>query len=255
MNAQGKKVQRVRSPNYPNYGLKECITFLERLYKKYGTSEIHAEDAITQMGHSPTSSTAGRVLASMFSFGLLESRGAKDSKFVRLSRLSQEILLEDESSSKRTELLQKAAINDSSMQEIFEKWGTDIPAEETIKKSLQLEMNYSPEGAKRFSSVIVDTYDFAQMSKALAKVPNEGPEYEEENFDETKDKSEEKLSPSVRKANLLLPGANREILIYAPADLTEIEFELIFKWLELQKYGLVSPAKKDDNDGRKQEQG
>lgn len=253
MEFQPKKTQRVRSPNYPNYSLKECMAFLEKLYAKYGTSEVHVDDAIKQMGHSPTSSTAGRVLASMFSFGLLESRGAKDSKFVRLSRLAQEILLDEDGSPERLNVLKQAALNDDSMQEIWNKWGANIPHEDSIKKSLQLEMNYSPEGAKRFASVIAETYDFAQLSNASSD--DEEAEATEEQTS-TK-KQGENIGPekaSMRKANLLLQGENREIIFYAPADLTDVEFELIFKWLELQKYGLVSPVKKEKNDESKQEE-
>lgn len=137
MEAKTKK-SRQRSPNYPYYSLKECMGFLNKLYKKYGTTEIHVDDAITQMGHSPTSSTAGRVLASLFSFGLLDSRGAKDNKFVRLSRLSQEILLEEEDSPHRFELLRHAVLNDNAVQTIWKKWGAEIPHVDSIKKSLQL---------------------------------------------------------------------------------------------------------------------
>jgi hypothetical protein len=138
------------------------------------------------------------------------------------------------------------------MQEIWNKWGADIPHEDSIKKSLQLEMNYSPEGAKRFASVIADTYEFAQLSTTATN------EEEVESLEEQTSikKREENIEPekkSMRKANLLLQGENREIIIYAPADLNDVEFELIFKWLELQKYGLVSPVKKGKNDGNKLE--
>jgi hypothetical protein len=236
---ESKKVQRVRSPNYPYYSLKDCVIFLEKLYKKYGMGEIHTEDAVTQMGHSPTSSTAGRVLASMLSFGLLESRGAKDNKFVRLTRLAQEILLGDDNPTQRYISLGQAAIKDSSMQEIWNKWGSNIPAEETIRRVLQLEMNYTQEGAKRFASVIAETYNFAKLSNVEEEEDNNTDEDEKE-IKEQKTEAEKQIQSSVRKANLLLAGKNREITILAPADLTEIEFEMISKWLELQKYGLVN---------------
>jgi len=254
MEFQPKKTQRVRSPNYPNYSLKECMAFLEKLYAKYGTSEVHVDDAINQMGHSPTSSTAGRVLASMFSFGLLESRGAKDSKFVRLSRLAQEILLEEDGSPERFNLLKQAALSDDSMQEIWNKWGANIPHEDSIKKSLQLEMNYTPQGAKRFASVIAETYDFGQLSNATSD-DEEAAATEEQTSTKKQGENIGSEKASMRKANLLLQGENREISIYAPADLTESEFGLIFKWLELQKYGLVNlVVVKDSSDENPKEE-
>jgi hypothetical protein len=249
MDSIKNKSQRLRSPNYPSYSLRECVIFLERLYTKYKGNEIHTDDAIIQMGHSPTSSTASRALASLFSFGLLDSRGTSKSKFVRASLLGQEILLEEENSLQRITLLQKALLTDSSMLSIYEKWGTDIPAEETIKKSLQIEMGYSAEGAKRFASVIVESYEYAQLNNSKNDFTVENKENKTiviENHDKV---SNEEISSSNRKANLLLPGKNREILIYAPSDLSEKEFDLIFKWLELQKYGLVtSPPISGSND-------
>jgi hypothetical protein len=224
------------------------MTFLEKLYSKYGMSEVHVDAAIIQMGHSPTSSTANRVLASMFSFGLLDSRGAKDDKFVHISKLAQGILLENDGSPRRFELLKQAAIKDSSMQEIWEKWGATLPSEDKIKKVLQLEMDYSPEGSKRFASVIVETYAFSQLSRV-------GMESEEEEQDKSDDKPDDSSDDalSTRKANLLLRGQNREVLIYAPSDLTDEEFDRMIKWLEFQKYGLVTSTKKDiDNNGNQQ---
>lgn len=255
MEQQTKKTVRVRSPNYPNYSLGECMIFLEKLYKKYGANEVHKEDAITQMGHSPTSSTAGRVLASMFSFGLLESRGAKDSKFVRLSRLAQEILLEEDNSPQRFSLLRQAALSDEAMIEIWNKWEANIPHEDSIKKSLQLEMNYSPEGAKRFASVIAATYNYAQLSK----VPQEEQEdvtIEEEVSLKAREKSSEQEISSIRKANLPLPGigVDREIIISVPDDLTDEEFEQARKWFEFLKFGFVSNSVGKDKNDDKQEQ-
>lgn len=247
MNIQSKKIsKRVRSPNYPNYSLRECVAFLEKLYKKYGIAEIHSDDAVTQAGHSPTSSSAPRVLASLLSFGLLESRGSRGSKFVSLSRLAHEIVLEGAERDERLELLRKAALNDSSMLSVWNKWGPNLPSEETIRKSLELEMHYSKEGAKRFASVVVDTYDFTELNKASISVTDdesddyEAPDvYAVDEGEQRLDVVAQKANSSVRKANFLLPGRNREIIIYAPEDLTEREFEMILKWLELQKFGLI----------------
>jgi hypothetical protein len=242
MEQNKKSPTRMRSPNYPNYSLGDCLTYLLKFYNKYGTNESHYEDAITQMGHSPTSSTAGRLLASMYSYGLLEDRGSGKNKFVRISRLAQEILLETDNSSRRIELLQKAALLDNSMHSIWEKWGSTLPAEDTIKKSLQLEMNYSPEGAKRFAGVITNTYQYAKLFESNTTSSDEPEETISNEFLNDSTKKEIPLSSSNRKTNLLLPGKNREILISVPADLTNEEFDLIFKWLELQKYGLVKKA-------------
>jgi len=239
------KPKRQRSPNYPNYGLRDCVAFIKKIYEKYSAGEVHIDDAVKQAGHSPTSSTAPRVLAALSSFGLTESRGTKSNKFLKLSRLALEILLEEEGSIKSFDLLKQAALNDSSMSAIWAKWETEIPAEDTIRKVLLLEMGYSPDGAARFASVIVDTYDFAQLKSQGEAFSDHGESQlsSEKNVDLYEPLEHDILPPATRKANLLLPGKDRQIIIFAPDDLTEDEFALIFKWLELQKYGLVQDVK------------
>lgn len=244
-----KKMQRVRSPNYPFYDLKECMDFLNKLAEKFGSGEAYFDDAVTQMGHSPTSSTANRVISSLLSFGLINSRGSGANRYVWLSQLSQKILIEEENSPQWVKLIQQAALKDNSMQNVWEKWENEIPQDETIIKVLQFELKYSPKGAKRFASVIIETYEYAKLKESSKKdTKEESQEFDEESsddFDEN-DQNKKDLPASIRKANLLLPGHKREIVIYAPADLTDGEFDLILKWLELQKYGLVSKEKSNE---------
>ena len=248
-----KTTQRVRSPNYPNYSLKECVDFLEKLYSKYGSKEVHIDDAVEQMGHSPTSSTAGRVIASMLSYGLLNSRGSKNNRYVWLSQLSQEILLAEKDQNRRIKLLRDAALNDTATATVWERYGNDIPPEATLKKILEFEMNFSKGGANRFSFVATETYEYAKLNQLGIEETDTNEDNLEEDIDQPRDQQgdennkDQKIKTDnevqLRKANLLLAGQNREIIIYAPTDLTEEEFDLIGDWLRLQKYGLV--AKKE----------
>ena len=162
--------KRMRSPNYPNYDLNECIGFLEKYYKKYNVKEAFVDDAIKQIGFSPTSSTANRLLSSMFAFGLFDVRGVKEKRFVLPTKLAQQLILEAKGTPSWYDLLRQAALHDKSMQDIWNQWGPNIPPEDTIKRVLQLDMKYSPEGAKRFAPVIGETYKFAQLVKNQMKL-------------------------------------------------------------------------------------
>jgi len=156
------KATRQRSPNYPAYSLRDCERFLDIFYSKFKTSEAHFDDAVKVMGHKTTSSTANRVISAMESFGLLEVRGFGQAKFVKASNLGQSILLA-ENEDERQELLQKSALSNESFLKVWEKWGPNLPTVTSVQKSLQLEMHYSGEGARRFAIVIVDTYDFVKF--------------------------------------------------------------------------------------------
>lgn len=235
------KPKRQRSPNYPNYSLRECIAFLTKYYAKNKASETHFDEAVISIGHSPSSSTANRAIAAMIAFGLFEFRGSGNAKFYKASKLAQTYMLSTDDDEK-AQLLKKAALTDESMKDVWDKWGANIPQEQSIQKSLQLEMSYSPEGAKNFAKVIIDTYEFAHLNEAIVDGNNEE---ESPNRDEQKqiriDGTAKKATAdsSIRTANLLLIGKDRQVVISVPNDFSEDEFSRMLKWLEIQKEGLV----------------
>ena len=235
-----EKVSRQRSPNYPAYSLRDCVNFLNYFYSKYKTSEAHVDDAVTSMGHSATSSTANRLISAMESFGLLVVRGSGKKRFVKASNLAQSIILtEDEN--ERLKLIRNSALSNDSILKAVNKWGSNLPTVTSVQKSLQLEMNYSGEGAKRFANVIVDTYDFAQLRDMNSEIEDElEASAEEENcLSSSVKRSKKSETSNSRSANLLLKGEGRQVVISVPDHFSPSEFDLLMKWLEIQKPGLV----------------
>ncbi len=90
--------------------------------------------------------------------------------------------------------------------------------------------------------MVTHTYEFAKLNQLEGEDLNDNEDNNENDFDDEldypKDQQESlikkgqkpipKNDVQLRKANLLLAGGNREIIIYAPVDLTEEEFD--FNW-------------------------
>jgi hypothetical protein len=250
---------RQRSPDYPYYNLKDCISFLTKYREKNKFNKAYVDSAISAMGFSTKGSTGNRVIASLLNYGLFQSEGAKDKRLLQPTRLAQEILLEKEGTSHFNELLQQAAQNDGTTRMMLSIWGDNIPTEETIKRYLFLNMKFSEEGARRCAEVFSANYDYVNlkdytekpMSDVTTNTMGENTQEERHPRDNEIPKfsgpSESVSSIKIRKANFLLPGDDREIIISVPSDLTEEEFSLSLKWLEFQKFGLV---KKDTTIGK-----
>ena len=162
-----KKSKRTRSPDYPQYTLEECIKFLGMFVKANGgfNAEAHMDVAVESMGHSTKSSTAIRVVASMQHYGLFDVRGSGADRFFQPSDLAGEIYKANEQSPERIKALQTAALNPSAMQTVWEKWGPNIPSEPSLRKSLEVEFSFSNLGAKRFSTVATENYQYARLAK------------------------------------------------------------------------------------------
>jgi hypothetical protein len=194
----------------------------------------------------------------MRSYGLITSGGGKDSKLLHVTSLGQAITLEPDGSDAWFGSLREAALSDTATQSIYGLWGANLPSEGGIKIKLEKDMNYSPDGAKRFANVITDNYAYAHVIEESSESADETGAQETDQQEglplNEPERKESKSSSQIRKTNLLLPGVGREIVILAPPDLNDKEFDLILKWLELQKYGLVvTPAKKESPDGQKEE--
>jgi hypothetical protein len=260
---QKSTVLRQRSPNYPSYSLKECVEFVIRLYKEVDFKEVYFDDAVKFMGHSPTSSTAPRVMATVGSFGLIESRGTGNDKFIKLSRLAQEMMLglsdEDESYERiPVQLLQEAALNDDMVNTMWNKWGSNIPQQKTVERSLLLEFNFSKPGAQRFSAVLLETYKYAKLDELNVQLENQLKEVPELPKNQPVEQINDKINNQTSIQETLgskmlgsgqyqmqdyalpLQGGEKTVVLRAPAGLTEEDFETIITWIKIIKLGLVA---------------
>ncbi|HUF37954.1 MAG TPA: hypothetical protein VMN57_05475 [Anaerolineales bacterium] len=230
------QTKRHRSPNYPYYDLEECVGFLEKIYAKNGFSEIHFDFAVEHAGHSATSSTANRVISSLISFGLIDVHGSGKAKFVKISHLGKRIVLEkDPDSPEKIQALGEAAESDSIVQKVLDYFPIK---QESLEKKLVLDLEFSKVGARRFSKVMVNTYEYARFSEEVIMSSNESDKLVADEDAVFEDSPESKFSRTERSDlpkdsqtyNLSL-GNEKELIAIKSGDWTEEDFEFMISWL------------------------
>jgi hypothetical protein len=213
--------------------------------------EAHRDVVLNLIGRSSTSSTSDRLLASMGHYGLFEDRGSGNNRYFWPSQLAIEILRSN--GAEREQALRKAVLRPGMMQEVFDKWGENIPPSKSIEKSLVLEFKFSPQAAELFSRVIADNYQYTGLTNGgkietvqAVQVP------ETKVVDEPKTEvrmtsqngfvaQQEKLTDlSASTQAFSIPLRNgRVFAITAPADITKSEFEYAQGIIELFKVMMV----------------
>lgn len=98
-------MNRVRSPKYPNFSLRQAVKQAEKIFRADRRNTINRADAVAHMGYSGLSGPADKSLATLVQYGLLERVGKGE---VRVSNTMFEIL-HPEGPQQRAEALAKAA--------------------------------------------------------------------------------------------------------------------------------------------------
>lgn len=165
MAEQENDKQRKRSPNFPYASVRECVDYIKLLHSQVHTSKVPVLIAFDHMGLNRNSSSTDRIRASMSSYKLTTEELVNKEKFIRLTELSNRIVL-DTREKERLAAYREAALNDPMMKKLWEKeWKRGLPNDDsTIISILRLEYNFQEEAAKRFTNVLKDNYRFCDLA-------------------------------------------------------------------------------------------
>src|SRR5258708_23151736 len=134
------KRKRTRSPAYPFVNLETAIAKAKQFYDKEQRNAANVGVAVTHWGYGSDSSNGAQTIAALTSFGLLQDEGIGDKRKVRLTQNALRILLDARPESKeRAELIRQAALGPKIHQELWKKWGTNLPSDATLRHTLLLE--------------------------------------------------------------------------------------------------------------------
>ena len=243
MNAQGtqSKKKRVRSPAYPFFSLKDCISFVVKLHKQDGLGPVHREIALKHMGQDPKKNLANRALSSMTGFGLLDERGTGSSRVVQPSELSKRILLDKrETSLEKTEALRSAALRYEIIRNLKDKWPHGLPSDESIETTLLLDIGFNERAVGRFVSVFRETYDFANLEGGDILPGEEHESIVDTAFEDAvrmHASSTPRLGAEMREYTI--PLIRGTAILKAQIPMSEDNHTLIMKWLEDFKEALT----------------
>jgi len=240
------KKARVRKV-YPYYGLKKCIGFIEKLYKKDGIAEVPKELAWEHMGLDPTKNITNRASSAMMGFGLLEERGSTNNRTLQLSDLGKTIVMTGENSQQKNEALQVAALNYQVIKELRNKWPNSLPADDTVKLELVLNRQFSERGAGHFARAFRETYEIAKLGKPVIL------KQEPATDNDSEDAQEEKLMGDTPLGQMPLDfeeykitlEKGKEVRVFTTTKLTENDLDFLFKWL--RRSDIIEPSNSISN--------
>ena len=125
-----------RGPAYPYVHLEEAVRLSRQLYEfaKRGSANLTA--VLKKWGHSPTSSSAVKIIAALKYYGLIESvvSAAPEQEMIRISDRAFRILVDEQGSSERKKALRDAFLDPKSYKLCWDAWGPDMP--ESMRSTL-----------------------------------------------------------------------------------------------------------------------
>jgi hypothetical protein len=152
---------RDRSPSFPSFPLEVAVERTRQLFEKAKRHEVRLPDAAADWGISPTSSLAARVVATLLSFGLIESLSSGGERRIKVSEEGWRIL-EDHRPGVKDQLLSEAAIKPKLIAEYVDKWKEGRPDDSHAISQLKFDSYLSDDAASKFLRVFDETIRFAK---------------------------------------------------------------------------------------------
>src|SRR5271157_5736653 len=168
-NSEKRKRKRTRSPAYPFINLETAIARAKEFYSKELRNAANVRVAMKHWGFVEESSNGAQIVAALISFGLLQNEGVGDKRKVRLTQDALRILLDERPDSKeRAELIRQAALAPKIHQQLWEKWGNDLPSDAQLRHTLLLEWPtpFNENAVDGFIREYRDTIAFAKLTES-----------------------------------------------------------------------------------------
>jgi hypothetical protein len=165
--------KRMRSPAYPYINLETAIKRAKEFYEKEQRNAAPLRVAVKHWGYEEKSSGGTQTAAALISFGLLRDEGTGDKRKVKLTENALRIVLDSRADSEeRAEAIRSAALTPKIHQQLWRKWGNNIPSPENLKHTLMLDWQppFNPAAVDGFIKEYKDTIAFAKPDSS-ATVP------------------------------------------------------------------------------------
>jgi hypothetical protein len=152
---------KIRSPNYPNFGLEDAINYTHSVYAADQNYIIEREAAVKHMGYAGLSGASLKTLGSIIQYGLLEK---VEKGKVRVSDLAVDIL-HPMSEAQKVRALREAANNPSIFAEIAKTFPGKPPSEESMQAWL-IRKEFSSKALSPLYTAYIKTLDYLRRAVA-----------------------------------------------------------------------------------------
>ena len=165
--SQSQKRSRTRSPAYPYIALPNALEKAAVLWQVEGRHAAAVNVAMQHWGYKEDSSTGYSCVAALKKFGLVDHEGMGDTRQVKLSDLALTILLDkDPDSDERRGALRAAALGPRIHTELWERYGTELPSDQSLKRYLVLERGFNEASVDELLDEYKQTMTFAGLNVA-----------------------------------------------------------------------------------------
>ena len=154
-----------RSPAYPFIPLDKALARAEALRKAIGNkADTRVVSAMGHWGYGEKSSGGIQTAAALKHFGLIDDSGSGRDRRLKLSELALRILLDQRPDSvERKQLIQRSALLPKMHQELWERWGRDLPVDAELRHYLLLDRGFNENGAEDFIREYKATISYAGL--------------------------------------------------------------------------------------------
>ena len=238
--------QRHRSPAYPAITIDEAVERARTLFSREGKHAALATTAASHWGYKAKSSGGLQTIASLKAYGLLTDEGSGSQRKVSLSEDGLTIVRDErEVSPERDQLIAEAAFRPKIISEMWERFGTKLPSEDTVKHFLVVDLEYNPSAV----SDIIRAYQSA-VSHRIQQT--EGPAIERP-VDDNVALSTTQLNEGVRMRQDNFTLEEGTVSLQWPGQLSRASYDDIKDWLEIigrKMERAVLKENKDESDAQ-----
>lgn len=160
-------IKKQRSPSYPGITLQDAIERAKQFHKKEGKYEALVPTALTHWGYSTKSSGGLVAVAALKAYGLMEDKGGGTDRKVFLTPVGLNIVMDERSvSPDRDRAIRDAALMPKVMADLWERYGTDLPSNDTLRHYLRVEREFTENAVNEVIKIYVANMEFAKLNSA-----------------------------------------------------------------------------------------
>jgi hypothetical protein len=234
---------RMRSPAYPSITIDEAVERAQTLYRIEGKHPTLVKTAASHWGYKPKSSGGLKTIAALKAYGLLVDEGSSEDRKVRLSDDGLTIVRDErEVSPERDSLIARLALKPKILTELWNRYGTKLPSEDTVKHFLVAERDYNPNAvsdilrvyqvaAKRYEDPILSDFEVLDATEDEANRQSEG--------------GQKAKGIKMRQDTFTLDEGT--VTIQWPEQLSKESFVDLKDWLAIMGRKIERAASKDDD--------
>ncbi|MGA3164272.1 MAG: hypothetical protein ABSD77_08800 [Verrucomicrobiota bacterium] len=241
---QESKSTQKRTGGFPTVSLPIAVGMMKVVWEKEKRNPAPATAIMSHWNYAPKSSGGFQALASLKRFGLLEEVAGATPRSLKVSQMAQDLLKYENTDpiAYRKQLKFMALLPDFN-QEMWNKYGHELPSDKTVETYLIFDRHLSDGAAKQFLRLYKETISFAKLTEGdsieetpvvdLDVVPPVNPP-----------KGAKPMVSPINANELAVPIADG-MVARVPYPMAEEDFALLIETLELWKKKLIKKTEVD----------